>query len=86
MVDVRESVTHLFSLGRFEDVQVHAERADGGAWRCATTSIPIHPVAKIAFAGRLDAARHRRRTSCGARSSNDSARRRRLDAPTRSRA
>ena len=31
MADVRETITHLYSLGRFEDVQVEAEtRADGG--------------------------------------------------------
>ena len=55
MVDVRESVTHLFSLGRFEDVQVHAERAgDGVALRYALA--PIHPVAKMAFAGQLGGA------------------------------
>ncbi len=55
MTDVRESITHLFSLGRFEDVQVHAERAgDGVALRFALD--PVHPVAKIDFAGSLDAA------------------------------
>lgn len=54
MTDVRESVTHLFSLGRFEDVQVRAEPAGAGvALRYVLD--PIHPVAKIEFAGHLDA-------------------------------
>src|SRR5262245_50857929 len=31
MADVRETITHLFSLGRFEDVQVEADSAPDGS-------------------------------------------------------
>ncbi|MBI4484662.1 MAG: hypothetical protein HY655_01505, partial [Acidobacteria bacterium] len=52
MRDVRESVTHLFSLGRFDDVAVHAALDDGRlALRYALT--PTQKVTKLEFAGRL---------------------------------
>ena len=41
MSDVRETITHLYSLGRFEDVQVEAEAAPNGGWRCATSCRPF---------------------------------------------
>jgi outer membrane protein insertion porin family len=53
MAEVRESVTHLFSLGRFEDVQVHAALA-GGSVTLRYDLEPIHHVARIEFAGDLD--------------------------------
>jgi outer membrane protein insertion porin family len=55
MEEVRESVAHLFSLGRFENVEVHAERAGAGvALRYVLD--PVHPVSKIEFSGPLEAA------------------------------
>ncbi len=48
MMQVRESVTHLFGLGRFEDVRVDASLgADGVSLRYELT--PIHPVTRIDF-------------------------------------
>lgn len=55
MLDVRESVTHLFSLGRFDDVRVDAS-AEGGGVALRYELSPIHAVSKIEFAGRLDEA------------------------------
>ena len=52
MLDVRESIAHLFSLGRFDDVRVDAGMEGGGvALRYELT--PIHVVSKIEFAGNL---------------------------------
>ncbi len=55
MDEVRDSVTHLFSLGRFENVEVHAERAGAGV-ALRYTLDPVHPVSKIDFSGPVDAA------------------------------
>jgi outer membrane protein insertion porin family len=52
--EVRESLTRLFSLGRFEDVRVDASMSGGGVSLVYELS-PIHPVTKITFAGTLDA-------------------------------
>ncbi len=52
MRDVRESVTHLFSLGRFEDVRVVADPMEGGV-RLIYELVPLHPIRKIQFAGSL---------------------------------
>jgi outer membrane protein insertion porin family len=50
MAAVRESITHLFSLGRFEDVRVDAElERDGVALRYEL--IPVHPITRIEFRG-----------------------------------
>ena len=43
MAQVRETVTHLFSLGRFEDVRVDAA-LDGGRVALRYELSPIHPV------------------------------------------
>ena len=50
MADVRETMTHLYTLGRFEDVQVEAESAPGGV---ALTILldPIHVVTRVEFHG-----------------------------------
>ncbi len=50
MAQVRESIAHLFSLGRFEGVSVDAALVNG---RVALTYdlVPIHPVSRIRFAG-----------------------------------
>ena len=46
MQDVRETITHLFSLGRFDDVQTLAEPAAGGV-RVRFVLVPLHPVDRI---------------------------------------
>src|SRR5688500_17790921 len=53
MTAVRESVTHLFSLGRYEDVRVHAA-AGGGGVVLVYELMPLHPVAGITFVGVSD--------------------------------
>lgn len=54
MLEVRESVTHLFSLGRFDDVRVDASPEGAGvALRYELSR--IHVVSKIEFAGQFPA-------------------------------
>lgn len=48
MAAVRESLTHLFSLGRFDDVRVDAALAGSGVALLFELH-PIHPVAKMVF-------------------------------------
>lgn len=55
MVDVRESVVHLYSTGRFEDVQVRADATNAGV-ALHYELLPVHPVERIQLAGSLDAA------------------------------
>ena len=50
MVAVRESITHLFSLGRFQDVQVDGSEAPGGV-RLRYDLIPLHSVRRVNFRG-----------------------------------
>src|SRR5206468_10313767 len=50
MAEVRETIAHLFSLGRFEDVQVDASLENGSVVLRYDIS-PIHPVAKMRFVG-----------------------------------
>jgi outer membrane protein assembly complex protein YaeT len=52
MADVRESIAHLFGLGRFQDVRVEAVEAPGGL-RLRYDLIPIHAVQRIDFRGNL---------------------------------
>ena len=52
MVQVRETVAHLFSLGRFEGVSVDAA-LENGRIALRYELIPIHPVARIRFEGPL---------------------------------
>jgi outer membrane protein assembly factor BamA len=54
MAQVRETVAHLFSLGRFEGVSVDAT-LDAGRVALRYDLVPIHPVARIRFDGRLGA-------------------------------
>jgi outer membrane protein insertion porin family len=54
MLEVRESVTHLFSLGRFDDVRVDASPEGAGVALRYELS-PIHVVSKIEFAGQFPA-------------------------------
>ena len=51
MVQVRESIAHLFSLGRFDDVRVDASLENARVTLRYELS-PIHPVTDIRFAGR----------------------------------
>jgi outer membrane protein insertion porin family len=48
--EVRESITHLFGLGRFEDVRVGATAVEGGL-ALRYELIPVHSVERIAFEG-----------------------------------
>ena len=52
MVQVRETVAHLFSLGRFEGVSVDAA-LENGRVALRYDLIPIHPIARIRFDGPL---------------------------------
>jgi outer membrane protein insertion porin family len=54
MVDVRETMVHLFSLGRFEDVRVRADVAPGGV-ALIYELMPVYPVERVQFTGSLDA-------------------------------
>jgi outer membrane protein assembly complex protein YaeT len=47
---VRESITHLFGLGRFEDIRVHATEVEGGV-ALRYELIPVHSVERIEFEG-----------------------------------
>ena len=47
---VRESIAHLFSLGRFEDVRVHATPEMGGV-AVRFELVPLHSVYRVDFAG-----------------------------------
>ena len=53
MADVRQTITHLYSLGRFADVQVEAEHAAGGGVVLRYELSPIHTVTKVEFRGQL---------------------------------
>ena len=52
MADVRETIAHLFSLRRFENIQVEAFEATGGV-RVRFNLEPIHPVDKVEFEGNV---------------------------------
>ncbi len=53
MADVRETITHLFSLGRFEDVQVDASDAPAGGVALLYRLAPLHDVQRVDFTGQL---------------------------------
>jgi len=50
--DVRESITHLISLTRYEDVQVYEDPAPGGV-RLRYVLVPVHLVDRLEFRGTL---------------------------------
>jgi outer membrane protein insertion porin family len=50
MVAVRDTVSHLFSLGRYEDVRVHASTLPNGV-ALVFDLVPLHPVTRITFTG-----------------------------------
>lgn len=47
---VRQSITHLFSLGQFEDVRVHAT-ASGSAVDLKYELVPAHTIGHVSFSG-----------------------------------
>jgi outer membrane protein assembly factor BamA len=51
MSSVRDSISHLFSLGRFDDIRVDATLAEAGRVALRYELSPIHPVTKIQFTG-----------------------------------
>lgn len=53
MADVRETIAHLFSLGRYQDISVEAFDAPGGV-RVRFNLEPIHSVEKVEFEGDLE--------------------------------
>src|SRR5262245_13999923 len=50
ILDGRESVTDLFSFGRFEDVRVRAAGTAGGV-ALLYDLVPVHPVDRVVFRG-----------------------------------
>ena len=52
MREVRETLTHLTSLNRYEDVRVMEEPAAGGI-RLRYVLVPLHPVDRVEFRGSL---------------------------------
>jgi outer membrane protein assembly complex protein YaeT len=52
MREVRETITHLTSLNRFEDVQVFQEPSGAGI-RLRYVLVPLHPVDRVEFRGTL---------------------------------
>ena len=53
MADVRETINHLYNLGRFEDVRVEADAAAGGGVSLRYVLSPIHTVTRVIFRGTL---------------------------------
>jgi outer membrane protein assembly complex protein YaeT len=54
MIEVRESLVHLYSTGRFDDVRVRAEGAATGV-ALQYDLVPVHPVEGIRLVGSIDA-------------------------------
>jgi outer membrane protein insertion porin family len=52
---VRDTISHLFSLGRFDDIRVDATLADGNHVALRYELSPIHPVTSIQFTGPVNA-------------------------------
>ena len=50
---VRETITHLYSLGRFQDIQVEAIDGASGAVDISYNLVPIHAVDRVEFRGTL---------------------------------
>lgn len=53
MTDVRETISHLYSLGRFADVEVDAARAPAGGVVLRFELKPIHTVTRVEFHGQV---------------------------------
>ena len=52
MHQVRETITHLMSLNRYEDVQVFQEPVPGGV-RVRYLLVPLHPIDRLEYRGAL---------------------------------
>lgn len=52
LVEVRESIGHLFALGRYQDVEVDAD-ADGGGVALRYRLVPLQVVRRVEFQGAL---------------------------------
>src|SRR5947207_469254 len=52
IADVRETITHLISLTRYQDVQVYEDPAAGGV-RLRYVLVPVHAVDRVEFRGML---------------------------------
>jgi outer membrane protein insertion porin family len=52
LAEVRESIAHLYSLGRFQDIQVEALPSVGGV-ELRYSLVPVHAVARLEFRGEL---------------------------------
>ncbi|MEO6214236.1 MAG: POTRA domain-containing protein [Vicinamibacterales bacterium] len=52
MATVRESMSHLYSLGRFQDIQVEAYDVPGGI-HVRFNVIPVHVVQRVEFRGNI---------------------------------
>ena len=50
---VRESIAHIYSLGRFQDVQVEAASGVGGGVTLRFNLIPFHNIRRVEFKGEL---------------------------------
>jgi outer membrane protein assembly factor BamA len=50
---VRETISHLMALGRYDDVRAFAETAAGGV-RIKYVLLPRHPIDRIEFVGRTE--------------------------------
>src|SRR5215210_3576552 len=50
LTDVRESIRHLTSLSRFDDVQVFEEMVGNGV-RLRYVLFPLHPIDRVDFRG-----------------------------------
>jgi len=59
---VRESLAHLFSLGRFQDIQVEAD-ADGAGVSLRYRLVPLRSVTSVEFRGTLGLPKDRLRTA-----------------------
>jgi len=53
MIDVRQTITHLYSLGRFEAISVEAEAVAGGSVALRYVLQPVHTVTRVEFRGPL---------------------------------
>ncbi len=62
MADVRETISHLMSLGRFQDVRVHAVR-EGAGVGLTFELIPRQRVGRLQFVGDLGLSRRALRTA-----------------------
>jgi outer membrane protein assembly factor BamA len=51
--DVRETIGHFYSLGRFQDIQADASLAPDGGVELTYTLVPLHAVERVDFTGEL---------------------------------